>query len=67
LKDQALQLEGVELSDDGQFWYVTFSYVESQIGGAGDPTFPSYKTIKVRAEDGQFYGARNGLSSVGLM
>ncbi len=67
LKDQALQLEGVELSDDGKFWYVTFSYAESQLGGARVPTFPAYKTIKVRAEDGQFYGARNGLASVGLM
>jgi hypothetical protein len=67
LKDQSLQLEGVELSDDGQFWYVTFSYAESRLGGAIVPTFPAYKTIKVRAEDGQFYGARNGLSSAGLM
>ena len=68
LKDQALQLEGVELSDDGQFWYVTFSYIEfPMVDATGVPMYPSYKTIKVRAEDGQFYGARNGLASVGLM
>ncbi len=59
-KDQNLQLEGVELSDDGKFWYVTFSY------GYHGP-FRSYKTVKVSAASGKFFGARNGVSSKGLM
>ena len=66
-KDQPIQLEGVELSDDGQFWYVTFSYAEPNQGGVVVTTFPAFKTIKMRADDGQFYGAKNGLSSMGLM
>lgn len=67
LQGSALQLEGVELSDDGQFWYVTFSYPERSLGGVSVATFPAYKTIKVRAEDGVFYGAKNGLASLGMM
>jgi hypothetical protein len=54
-----MRLEGVELSDDAKFWIVTFSY----IGGG----YREYKTVKLRAIDGKFYGARNGLSSSGLM
>lgn len=57
-KGRELQLEGVELSDDGKFWYVTFSY---------PVVFTDYKTIKISAEDGKFFGARNGVSSKGLM
>ena len=61
-----MRLEGVELSDDSKFWIVTFSY---------DPTRPvdivrsqrEYKTVKLRAEDGEFFGARNGFSSSSLM
>jgi hypothetical protein len=61
-----MRLEGVELSDDSKFWTVTFSY---------DPTRPEqvlgspreYKTVKLRAEDGEFFGARNGFSSSSLM
>ena len=61
-----VRLEGVELSDDSKFWTGTFSY---------DPTRPEqllpmpreYKTVKLRAEDGEFFGARNELISSGLL
>ncbi len=70
-KGQDLLLEGVELSDDGKFWYVTFSYSapesEKNNDDFGAPRYQTFKTIKVRSEDGQFFGARNGLSSIGLM
>lgn len=60
-----VRLEGVELSDDTKFWTVTFSY---------DPGRPEqmahmlreYKTVKLSAKDGEFFGARNGLISSGL-
>jgi len=54
-----MQLEGVELSDDTKFWTVTFSYWPS---GESTTFLPrEYKSIKLRAEDGEFFGARNGL------
>ena len=54
-----LRLEGVEKTDDGRFWKVTFSY---------DTTNPTnllrglrdYKTVKLRDTDGEFMGAQNG-------
>ena len=57
-----VRLEGVELTDDEKFWTITFSY---------DPTRPNqlarmireYKTVKLRARDGEFFGAHNGLTS----
>jgi hypothetical protein len=61
-----LQLESAELSDDAKFWYITFSY-RSKSPGLGFSLVRDYKTIKVRAQDGKLYGARNGLSSQGLM
>jgi hypothetical protein len=61
-----LQLESAELSDDSKFWYITFSFDKatpnSLLKGLRE-----YKTIKVRARDGELFGARNGLSSQGLM
>jgi hypothetical protein len=70
-KDQELQLEGVELSDDEKFWYVTFSYLapveEKDASSFSAPRFPTYRTVKLSSEDGQFFGARNGVSSKGLM
>jgi hypothetical protein len=62
---QDLRLEGVELSDDSKFWTITFSYTEP--GGLLGRIGRDYKTVKLRAEDGQFFGARNGLSSSGLL
>lgn len=62
---QDLRVEGVELSDDSRFWTVTFSYAEP--GGLLGRIGREYKTVKLRAEDGEFFGARNGLSSSGLM
>ena len=61
-----LRLEGVELSDDTKFWTVTFSYPD--YGNALSlPLGREYKTVKLRARDGEFFGARNGLSSSGLL
>lgn len=53
-----LLLEGVELTDDSRFWTVTFSYMPP---GGPLRNLREYKTIKLRAEDGKFFGARNGL------
>jgi hypothetical protein len=61
-----MRLEGVELSDDSKFWTVTFSYDPTQPGNLLR-SFREYKTVKLRAEDGEFFGARNGLSSSSLM
>ena len=60
-----MRLEGVELSDDSKFWTITFSYDES--GGLLGRIGREYKTVKLRAEDGEFFGARNGFSSSSLM
>ena len=57
---QDLRLEGVELSDDSRFWMVTFSYAEP--GGLLGRIGRDYKTVKLRAEDGELFGARNGLA-----
>jgi hypothetical protein len=61
-----LQLESAELSDDTNFWYITFSYDKSNPSSLLR-NLKEYKTIKVRAKDGELFGARNGLSSQGLM
>ena len=60
-----VRLEGVELTDDARFWTVTFSYSEPSglLGSIGR----DYKTVKLRAEDGEFFGARNGLANSGLL
>lgn len=55
-----LLLEGVELTDDFRFWTITFSYDNNQPNQLAR-SLRVYKTIKLRAEDGQFIGARNGL------
>jgi len=60
-QDKELLLEGVEKSDDGRFWQVTFSY--STVSGGQDPLARSYKTVKLRDEDGELMGARNGFLS----
>lgn len=60
-----LQLESAELSDDTKFWYITFSFDKSTPSLLKG--FKEYKTIKVRASDGELFGARNGLSTQGLM
>lgn len=64
-KDKQVRLEGVELSDDFKFWFISFSYIQSgQEGVLG--SMREYKTVKLRAEDGEFLGARNGLLSMSL-
>ena len=57
--DRELRLEGVEKSDDGRFWKVTFSYDTS------NPTslmriLRDYKTVKLRDDNGEFMGAQDG-------
>ena len=54
-----LRLEGVEKSDDGRFWSVTFSYTTSDEGLAA--LARSYKTVKLRDGNGELMGARNGM------
>jgi hypothetical protein len=61
-----VRLEGIELTDDAKFWTVTFSYPEPSVVGALSG-LREYKTVKLRAEDGEFFGAKNGLSSAGLL
>ncbi len=55
-----LRLEGIEKSEDGRFWKVTFSYdpadSESFLRGLRE-----YKTVKLRDESGEFVGAQNGV------
>jgi hypothetical protein len=53
-----LNLEGVELTNDSKFWTVTFSYTPPRERFAGR----DYKTVKLRADDGEFFGARDGLT-----
>lgn len=59
--EKELRLEGVEKSDDGRFWKVTFSYNSSQ----NEPSslmslLRTYKTVKLRDDNGEFIGAQNG-------
>jgi len=55
-----LLLEGVELTEDYKFWAITFSYHSKRRNEALN-TLREYKTVKLRAKDGKFIGARNGL------
>ncbi len=54
-----LRLEGVEKTDDGRFWKITFSY------SAPDSGFEAldrdYKTVKLRDSDGELMGVQNGM------
>ena len=61
-----MRLEGVELTDDAKFWTVTFSY-DPSLEGHLARSLREYKTVKLRAEDGEFFGARNELISSGLL
>jgi hypothetical protein len=54
-----LRLEGVEKTDDGLFWKVTFSYTESD-SGLG-PLDRDYKTVKLRDANGELMGAQGGM------
>lgn len=57
-----LLLEGVEKTDDGGFWKITFSYEEPSKPATSAATVPHrvYKTVKLRDQDGEFFGAQNG-------
>jgi hypothetical protein len=66
-RDKELQLEGVEKTDDGRNWKVTFSYssgmrLPGSITRSGkDEWDRDYWTVKVRDSDGEFIGAQNGV------
>jgi hypothetical protein len=53
-KDADLLLEGVELTDDENVWTVTLSFKQGTFGRA-------YRTVRMKAADGQFISARNGM------
>lgn len=62
-----LRLEGVEKSEDGRNWKITFSYSSgmqipaSMTRSGRDELDRDYWTVKVRDSDGEFIGAQNGL------
>jgi hypothetical protein len=60
-----LRLEGVEKSEDGRFWKVTFSYSGDSYDAEGRTTLMGrmreYKTVKLRDDSGEFIGAQNGV------
>lgn len=58
-QDKELRLEGVEKSEDGHFWRVTFSY--DPLDGSILKSFREYKTVKLRDDSGEFIGAQNGV------
>ncbi len=53
-----LRLEGVERTDDGRFWNITFSY-SPHVMGSG--LVREFKTVKLRNGNGELIGARNGM------
>jgi hypothetical protein len=53
-----MRLEGVELTDGSKFSSVTFSCEEDKDGASSFGR--DYKTVRLRAEDGEFFGARHG-------
>ncbi len=57
--DKELRLEGVEKSDDGRFWKVTFSYGATHGISLGS-LLRDYKTVKLRDDNGEFIGAQDG-------
>jgi hypothetical protein len=59
-RSKELRLEGVEKSEDGRFWKVTFSY-DSSSPSSVMRILPEYKTVKLRDDDGEFIGAQNGV------
>ncbi len=64
-KGKELRLEGVEKSDDGRFWKVTFSYSGDSHDAEGRTILMGrmleYKTVKLRDDGGEFVGAQNGV------
>ena len=57
-----MRLEGAVLSDDTKFWTITFSYIDPESSKEGMPDWKlrEYKSVKLRAKDGEFFGVRNG-------
>jgi len=53
-----LRLEGVERSEEGQFWKITFSYPTAAFGV--ESLGRAYKTVKLKDSNGEFIGAQNG-------
>ena len=53
-----LRLEGVEKTEDGRFWKMTFSYSP---GNPLEGRMREYKTVELRDDSGEFIGAQNGV------
>lgn len=52
--ESPFQLEEVEKSDDGRYWYVTFSFMKKDISPlATDMLVRQYKIVKVDSETGE--------------
>lgn len=49
----SIQLEEVELSEDGKYWYITLSFKERPVSG-----FKNYKLFKINAETGQVHSMK---------
>lgn len=59
--NKELRLEGVEKTDDGRFWRVTFSYDSSSDRPSSFTSLlRAYKTVKIRDDNGEFIGANDG-------
>jgi hypothetical protein len=58
--DKELRLEGVEKTEDGRFWKVTFSYSPFPLVDDLGNLIRDYKTVKLRDDNGEFIGAQNG-------
>jgi len=54
-----LRLEEVEISEDERFWAVTFSYLP--VDSTSPIPLRQYKTVRIKAIDGEFVGVRNGM------
>jgi hypothetical protein len=54
-----LRLEEVEISEDEKFWAVTFSYMPLE--SANPIPLRQYKTVRIKANNGDFVGVRNGM------
>lgn len=55
---QELRLEAVEKTDNEQFWHVTFSY--PSVNWTPIQHVREYRTVKLKADDGELMGVRNG-------
>ena len=59
-ENRELRLEGVEKTEDGRFWKITFSY-PGDSGSVLAGYARDYKTVKLRDADGELFGAQSGM------